>query len=181
MQKDSALRDMLRLGIILMVFCAAAGLALAKTYDLTQPRILAQQEEGLYQVLKSAVPDAKDFEEIEKDGHTVYIGRDNGEVVGIVVVSQADGYGGPIEVFVATDEAGVITKTVILSLNETPGVGMKVNDPGFLSQFEGKGPDNDFAIKKDIQGISGATVSSRAVAAAVKEAADIVTTVKESL
>lgn len=178
MGKNSALHDMLRLGIILMIFCAVAGLALAKTYDFTEPRIAAQQEDELGRALKNAVPEAENFQEMEKDGHVVYLGRTDGDLVGIVVVSEAHGYGGPIRMFVATDETGVVKKAIILSLSETPGLGMRVNDPKFLSQFEGKGPDDAFAVKKDVQAISGATVSSRAVAAAVKKAVSVASSLK---
>ncbi|HHY38016.1 MAG TPA: RnfABCDGE type electron transport complex subunit G [Clostridia bacterium] len=181
MGKSSALHDMLRLGVILMIFCAVAGLALAKTYDFTEERIAAQQEEELHRALKDAVPEAEDFETMEKDGHTVYLGRANGNLMGIVVVSEAQGYGGPIKMFVATDESGVVKKAIILSLSETPGLGMKVDDPKFLSQFEGKGPDDAFLVKKDVQAISGATVSSRAVATAVKEAVSVASSLKGSI
>ena len=61
----------------------------------------------------------------------------------------------------------------ITTMAETPGVGTRVKDAGFTSQFEGLGPDAVVKVKKDggeIDAVSGATISSRAVTLAIEKA-----------
>jgi len=62
----------------------------------------------------------------------------------------------------------------ITTMAETPGVGTKVRDASFLKQFHGMAADTAFQVKKDggqIDAVTGATVSSRAVAQAIEKAA----------
>ena len=56
----------------------------------------------------------------------------------------------------------------ILSQRETPGLGTNVEKPKFQKQFIGKGMKDAIEPKKDIDAITGATISSRAVCEGVK-------------
>ena len=65
----------------------------------------------------------------------------------------------------------------ILEHNETPGLGDNAQKPSFRKQFAGKGADHlvvtkDPADKEDIQAMTGATISSRAVVLGVKQAVE---------
>ncbi|NIA11362.1 MAG: FMN-binding protein [Nitrospiraceae bacterium] len=58
-----------------------------------------------------------------------------------------------------------MTKVIVLEQKETPGIGSKVQKPEFTAQFTGVGPDG-LALRSEggqIDGISGATLSSKAV------------------
>ena len=61
--------------------------------------------------------------------------------------------------------------------SETPGVGARAkDDPSFVSQFAGMGLDKTFAVKSDngdIDAMSGATVTSKGVCVAAKQAKKI--------
>jgi len=77
------------------------------------------------------------------------------------------GYKGEIPVLVGVDSAGVITGIIIpkANLRETPGLGMKVADSSFIARLIGRAA-NALKLKRDggeIDAVSGATVSSRAV------------------
>jgi electron transport complex protein RnfG len=68
-------------------------------------------------------------------------------------------------------------KTVVcyrtLSASETPGLGTKMNDPSFASQFAGRSAAG-LAVTKDggeIEAITAATITSRAVCRAIAHAA----------
>ena len=56
----------------------------------------------------------------------------------------------------------------IVSLSETAGLGSRVNDAAYLAQYIGKG--GSLVFKTDIDGITGATISSKAVLAGVNMA-----------
>ena len=82
------------------------------------------------------------------------------------------GYGGPVLVRVRLNADGAIESLNVgeARFAETDGVGSKVKDESFIRQFVGKTPPLE--LGKDIDGISGATVSSQAVVDAVNQAAE---------
>lgn len=114
---------------------------------------------------------------VPTDGDTVklYVARKNNDVTGIVVETfSKKGYKGLMRFMVGFRTDGTINKTVVLSHNETPGIGDKVEENNFTNQFEGKNPSkNKIAVTQDggvIDGISGSTVSSRAYCDAINRA-----------
>jgi electron transport complex protein RnfG len=66
----------------------------------------------------------------------------------------------------ASDE---ILNIKILEHTETPGLGSRIENDDFRQQFAGKSTQDPIAIGSDIDNISGATISARAVAEAVRE------------
>ena len=84
-----------------------------------------------------------------------------------------DGYGGDITLMVGfkTDKKTVISYKV-LAAAETPGLGMKLKTPEFADQFKGK-DGSSLKVKKDggeIEAITSATITSRAVCRAIEDA-----------
>ena len=67
-----------------------------------------------------------------------------------------------------------ISDVKVLDMNETPGLGDQVLEKSFLEQFKGKSLPQIVFIKgetkENIQGVSGATYSSRGVTNGVKDA-----------
>ena len=82
---------------------------------------------------------------------------------------QERGMIGPIDVLVGMDMQGRITGIKILSHEETPGIGSKIELPWFQNQFKQKGLSDRFIVDEDIDAVSGATISSHAVARVVKK------------
>ncbi len=80
------------------------------------------------------------------------------------------GFGGPVYVEIQLDEAGVITDIIIGNdeFNETAGYGQKAKDPAWYEQFIGK--SGQITLGEDIDAISGATITSKAVVDAVNTA-----------
>lgn len=92
------------------------------------------------------------------------------------------GYGGEMKVLVGLDMDGKVTGIKILDTLETPNIGSKIETPEFLQKYVGK--SKEVAIKKDggeIDGIAGATISSRALTKAVNTAFDVFDKVKGEL
>ena len=82
------------------------------------------------------------------------------------------GFGGDIGVIVAVNlETDEIVGIGVTTHSETPGLGSRAKtDPAFSTQFKGLSLNNPFKVKSDggeIDAISGATVTSRGVCAAI--------------
>lgn len=180
------MKEAIRLVAVLTVFCAVSALLLAWTNKVTKAPIeqarKAETMEGLAKVLPPFTNDLiGDSRIVKEDGKdwTFYVARADGKFVGVAFESQTTGYGGAIRLLVGVLADGTVNGVQILAAdNETPGLGSKIKEPGFLGQFKNRGgADTRWAsVRKDggeIQAITGATISSRAVARAVKAGLDV--------
>ena len=102
-----------------------------------------------------------------------------------VFETEASGYGGKVKVMTGIDAEGAITGVVILSHDETPGLGANAEKPDFLNQFLQQAPEGGLEVIKyqtpgegQIQAMTGATVTSTAVTNAVNQAIAQYNTVK---
>jgi Na+-translocating ferredoxin:NAD+ oxidoreductase RnfG subunit len=79
------------------------------------------------------------------------------------------GYNGPVYVEITVDDSGAIATLTIGNdrFAETEGLGTKVLDEAFIAQFIGKVPPLALA---DIDAVTGATITSEAVIAAINTA-----------
>ena len=88
-----------------------------------------------------------------------------------VTVRTMDGRDGPITLSVGFLPDGTLNGILYSELNETPGIGMKVEEDAFTGQFVGI-PASTLTLGSDIDAASGATISSTAVVNAVNAAID---------
>jgi len=159
-----------------------AGLALVGVYALTLPTIQAEQaralQEAIFQVLKGA--EAIEAIEVEdetlpEDDRVAYAGRGtDGQLIGYAIPAQGSGFMDTIKVLYGYDpETRTIIGFEVLDSRETPGLGDRIKfDPVFLSNFEALEVEAGIATAKpgeknagnQIETISGATISSKAVA-----------------
>ena len=97
--------------------------------------------------------------------------NDKKEKCGYVVMNEISGYGGSIITLIGFDNDGNVTGVAYPeTLQETPGIGMRVVENDFINRFIGKNKD---AIN-DVDTLTGATISSTAVKESVALAADCV-------
>ena len=93
----------------------------------------------------------------------------------VITTTDKDGFGGNIQITVGIKKDGTINGVSILSISETAGLGMKATEPSFYNQYVNKKADK-FVVSKDggdgeqIDALSGATITSRAVTGAVNAA-----------
>ncbi|NLW17928.1 MAG: FMN-binding protein [Firmicutes bacterium] len=168
------MREILRLGAILGLVCAIAGASLAVFHGITKDIIIAQQEAELQNKLQLLVPAAQHFEKFEtEDGGVYYVGWDNDNMVGAIVEGKATGYGGPMRLLVAIDGDGNVSGVESIEHGETIGIGTRALEPEFLQQFNGIAYDEQLAAGKNVDIITGATVSSRAVMTGVENALEL--------
>ncbi len=144
-----------------------------------------------YQLDENGLTLLEEGQTANDEKNAVYAGYDAaGNLSGLAMVSSARGYQDIVKVLYGynLNTRGVIGITVLQS-TETPGLGDKISsDPGFLANFEGDGldvglnEDGSQVINKihtvkngqkenpwQIDGISGATVTSTAVGAGLGE------------
>jgi len=136
-----------------------------------------------YSVFAEVLPGQYEFEAIEnlserltesvKSVKEAFVAVGHGPV-GLVVKAGVDGYAGPIEVVVGiAAPTGEISGVRVVSQSETPGFGTEVAEAEFLDQFVGLSNAESVRVKQDggvIDAVTRATVSSRAVATAVRDA-----------
>ena len=165
--------------IALFVICLVSTALLALANNVTAPIIdeLAIKNEEASR--KTVLSDADTFEVKSADGIDYVVGLDkNGNEVGMVFTSTSKSYGGDMIVMTGVDTEGKITGIELLQINDTPGLGMNAQKPEFKDKFIGMSDEIKIlknsanAANNEIDALSGATISSNAVADAVNEALD---------
>ena len=178
--KNSKAKEIIVPAVSLFLICVVVTALLALTNAVTAPKIDAlaveTQEASKKQVLSSADSFSEE-KQVEKDGvsYTYYDGlTSDGSVMGYVFVTSAKGYGGDISVMVGVLGDGTVAGVNILSINETAGLGMNAKNQSFLDQFLGKSGEIGVAKNNpsdtEIQALTGATITSSAMATAVNTA-----------
>lgn len=117
--------------------------------------------------------EAQASEPHEIAGRRVYAAHGgDGALLGWVAPGAGPGYADTIEVLVGLDpSAETVTGIGVLTQKETPGLGDFIQqDPAFASQFAGKSTATPIGVHKtnpgpqEIRALTGATISSQAVA-----------------
>jgi len=163
------MKEMVRYGLILAIICVVASASLALVNSLTSSRILAQAKSEEEASLNEVVPQAARFEAVKSKEDILYYkayGPD-GAMIGAAFKASQKGYSSLVETMAGMKNNGTIIAIKVLSQNETPGLGARISEPSFTGQFKNK----DIADLGDLQAISGATISSRAVIEAVTKKA----------
>lgn len=190
------------LGITALV----SGMLVVATFEITRPRIEANQRQALEQAVLRVLPAAVTHRSFVvtadqlrplgsggTDGVIVHAGYDrDGKLVGIAAEATARGYQDVIRLLYAySPDCECISAIHVLRNNDTPGIGDKIaTDPAFLANFQALAarlnPERSTLAhtivtvrhgKKveawEIDAISGATVTSRAVGKALNDSAQV--------
>jgi electron transport complex, RnfABCDGE type, G subunit len=172
------MNQLVKFGLTLGAICLAATLVLAVTYEVTRPKIELQLKTEEQSALRSIMPSAESFKEKALDGIEYFEALKGTTVVGYCVRVTGSGYSGYIRMMAGVDPDGTIQGISVLEHSETPGLGAKINEirpgesePWFLKQFKGKDARN-MAVKRDIDAITGATISSKAVTDSIRKTVD---------
>lgn len=165
--------DILKLGIVLFIVAMAAGFAIALTNNYTKDKIAEQEFLAQQEALKTVFGDGIAIEEKEPSQSipfTYWIGRKNDSIVGYSFECASRGYSGDIRFIVGVDENGTILGLTVLSQQETPGLGDRVEEvvskkylwnglfakkdfdtPWFTKQFKGLKADDKIGIDKSAE------------------------------
>ncbi|HIS51619.1 MAG TPA: RnfABCDGE type electron transport complex subunit D [Candidatus Onthomonas avicola] len=188
--------------VILTVITLIAGIALGGVNALTADTIAQRALEESAASYAAVLPEAEEFsyddtlsgvvESYAETGYgdgaygnitinEVVVGQDSGgNVAGYAIsVTSGDGYDGTITLSVGISSDGVVQGISFTELHETAGMGMRADEDEFKGQFTGVQTDSFTLVpgggstaENEIDGISGATVTSAAVVNAVNAALD---------
>ena len=203
-KKGTILKD----ALILFAITLIAGFALGFVHEITLPAIEAQNLQAKMEAYQTVFPEASEFKEdetltlktgeaakvLEPKGYTnisideALIATDEaGNKLGyVVVVTTQEGYGGAITLSLGYAEDGTVKGIEILSMNEKSVLGAKPSTKEFKQQFADK-KVTEFAYTKtgaknenEIDALSGATITTRAVTNAVNSGLCFITDLVEA-
>ena len=161
-----------------LIFCAAcllvSGLVLALAGAALAPTAAANAETERQEMLETLLPGGGTFTQEVYDGEDENITAVWKSETGYVVETVVDGYAGPIRQWTGVDDKGSVTGLVVRDMEETLGLGREaLTDVSFLAQFVGT--QGEAAVGEDVDAITGATVTSKAIAKGVNSASAYVT------
>ncbi len=167
----------LRLGLILLIFCAVATGILAYVDSITRPKIDQLKAQQQREAREFLIPGAE-FERIaqeapDADSLVYFIARDeaSGEIKGYTFTAAKAGYSSTVKTMAAVDPDFKLINITVVEQAETPGLGANCEKESFTSQFAGLSPDQ-LQVDKDggqIVSLTGATITSRAVTNSLSE------------
>jgi electron transport complex protein RnfG len=188
---QSNVKKIISLGVTLFAVTAVTGVILGVVRDITLEPIRVTQERLKAEALRGALPEAEEFKPVavESAGSSETPGKkpklavkdvrealSGGDAAGYCITVASQGYAGPIELVAGVTPDGNLRAIRLLSQSETPGLGARSAEEEFYGQFKDAGritvvktaPSN----AGEIQAISGATITSSAVADGVNAALD---------
>ena len=179
-------RESVKNTISLTLITVIAGLLLGLVYEITKDPIREQKQLAKESAYKEVFADAVSFEPVVMDEQIgeelrthgwdadideamkVFDGNQN-PLGYVLTVTDHEGYGGDIQFAMGVKNDGTLNGISFLSIGETAGLGMKALEEPFRNQFTNKKAEvfsytkNGATADKEIDAISGATITTNAV------------------
>jgi electron transport complex protein RnfG len=180
--------------IVLTSIGVVSGALLMSVNLLTKDRIAANKQREIEQAVIRVIPGTTASQKIyEEKNFTVYEGKnDQGQDLGLAILTTAGGFQDKIlYIFGLNLPLTRISSLYVLEQKETPGLGAKVADEKtFLQFWEDKDSTASLSLRKpavekgklapsEVNTVTGATVSSKAVLASVNAALEKIKKLKE--
>lgn len=170
-----------KLGLILLIITACAGVILGLAYTITKGPIEKQAQKQNTEAMKEILSKADNFNKVDiklpENIIEVNEAKSGSNLVGHAIKVKTKGYGGLIELMVGISKEGSVEGVRILSQSETPGLGANSTKPEFYDQYKGKSAKSDINVvkssskkdneetssneKKDVEATSSATTDSK--------------------
>ncbi len=160
----------------LFIIGALSGGLLSYVANWASPKIAIHRQEDTENAIYQVQPNCKKTEKVEAAFELYRAYGENGDTLGYVMPIEGNGFQGKIRLMIGvTKDATELTGLEILEQAETPGLGQKIVEDDFKKQFvnlitnplvewiKGAAPEK----KNQIQTITGATISSKAVVAII--------------
>lgn len=175
------MKEMIKLGLTLAIYAVISCTVLAVVNNFTAPKIAQNQENKVNQAMASFFPgDGYTFESVSDYEaasvgtikiENMIIAKKDGKAVGGAAQVNGPTYD-QATILVGMKADGTITGLQFLKNTDSPGFGLKANDPTFtlsngktfFGQFEGKNAKDGFKAGETFDAISGATITSNGVA-----------------
>lgn len=161
------MKEIIKVSATLAAICAAVTLAVAGANLLTADKIAQSEQKAITDSLSEVLP----CDSYDSVSDNCYKAADKG----YIFITAANGYGGEVSVMTAIAPDGKIIAVKVLSCSdETPGLGQNSQKAAFTDQYKGQSGTLEVvksgAADGQINAITSATITSRAVTAAVNEA-----------
>lgn len=174
--------ELLSLGAVLTIICLVVAGIVAFIYESTKEQIKLNNMLNKDQ-LAIVMPESDSFEDVtaeypvDETIFEVYKALKGTDTVGYIYKTKVTGYKPDLTTLIGLNNEGNVIAAIVTNHAETGGLGANIVNQAFIGQFTGKSTANEFKIVKstpaaenEIQSVSGATISSTAVATAVNAA-----------
>ena len=176
MKQEFSFRYILRLAVTLLLITSVVAAALAGINHLTAHKIVVNQQIKAWDAIKKVLPGAIVSGEVPFTDDTGMVKRVHNSTKGYAVEVAPNGFGGAINLLVGVSQEGTVLGVVVISQTETAGLGAVIaanSQVGqtFRDQFTGL--SGKLSVRKDggeIDAVTGATITSRAVTEGVNAA-----------
>ncbi len=173
--KETILK-ILKLTVTLLIICAGMAAVLAGVNAITKDPIAAIQVEKTQQAISLVLPDVSGLEQLTLSGDTGIVKSAYKADNGYAVEVAPNGFDGAVTMMVGIAD-GKVTGISVISHTETPGLGAvaaanNAKGEAFRGQFVGQ--SGTLEIGNQIDAMSGATITSKAVVAGVNAALEFV-------
>ena len=157
----------------IITIALAAAILLGLSFGLNGIANANAQKEHL-QTMKWLVPGSENFTVEPYDGEDAIIRSVHKGETGFVVETVTYGYAGDITMLIGVTNEGKVTGLVVRDMSDTPGLGGNaLTDHEFLAQF--LNTSGEAEVGTNIDAISGATVTSKAITRSINSAVAYVT------
>ena len=174
------MKHLIKPAFSLFIIAAISTALLSLVRDLTLEPIQNQRRRTQENTMRAVLGEASEFREIafEKSGSMtrVFEGRNEGVLIGYVIEASPMGYAGPIDMMVGISSLrNQVSGIRVLRHSETPGLGAVITQESFFQRFQGRNLIPLRVVRtlpgeNEIQAITSATITTRAVTNAVNEA-----------
>lgn len=179
------IREIIKIGLILFMITAASAGILAVVNGMTAPVIAANNEKKRDEAMARVLPEATGFVQTDYAPNDIssVTAVYSAENEGYVVLCEPNGYGGAISMVVGIKPDGTVSGVDITSQSETAGLGANCTKEEFRNRFIGK--TAGVKVKKngagdnEVDAISSATITSKAVTKGVNDALEAAELAKE--
>lgn len=172
-EKQTILKTIRNYALILALFTAFSGGILSFVHLTTAEKIASNAVKQRALAQKAVFAEAKTFKEAQKNNFNYVEAFDSEKTpLGYIIEAENQGYSSVIKTLIALDSSFKIVGLKIVSQTETPGLGTNIEKNKFTEQFINK-KNNELDLKQEggnIDAVTGATISSRAVINSVKSA-----------
>ena len=180
MKKENLALYVLRLTMTLLIIAAVVAAALAVVNQITAPVIQKAQEEKTRNAILKVLPGGYDREITDYSDPSGMVTRVYQGANGYALEVTPSGFDGTITLMVGVDLEGKVLGISVISHTETAGLGAvsaadSTAGEAFRQQFIGQ--SGHVQVKKDggnMDAITGATVTSRAICSGINAALDCV-------
>ncbi len=168
----------LKYAFILLSICAVCAFALGWTNSITAPVIADQERQNKTMALEAVsnewtIGEQQDVQDSPYVMYSIPLTQD-GQGRGYIVGLKGAGYGGALTLVASYTTEGEMLFAKMLTNSETPGLGKKSENEGYMDMFKATGAtkpvptSKDMLSSSDAAAVSGSSVTFMAIAKAIK-------------